>query len=298
MKTTHCASLCLALLLFACEEGDSEASQLERPRVLGVRFEVRDDPQRASPEAGEEVDIRWLVRGPKGAAEVDYVLSACASTGRSSGLPACSGPVFSQAHDRGEQPTLSLRVPVDYSAAQDGGKPILLAGAMCEHGEASFDLRSMLGRCEGSAEVPETFSAYLDVGEDNLNPDLQGASLTFAGESWPETTALPCPELSSPAKGPVAIELRLSASARETVASMTEPLRVTQFTTLGAFSRLFSLVDPESPAPRVELAWSPPKIPKGEGEDMRVMVVVRDQRGGTSWFERCALWRPEAKGEE
>jgi hypothetical protein len=54
----------ISLAISACNSDFTMPFEVEKPRLLAVRFEPKADPSRAWPRVGEQVDLRWLVARP------------------------------------------------------------------------------------------------------------------------------------------------------------------------------------------------------------------------------------------
>lgn len=214
--------LAAATQLVACESDLPQATEIARMRVLGARFEVEGDPERATPEPGERVRVSMPTVFPSVAQETTDVQSlviGCTAPMRFTGsLPICQE--FIDAVAAGEDPTASLPmiddrlrcadlpvqrvqigaislhcvtgepqieldVPADFAADQ-----LLIRGVVCEHGTPFIDpVDPRLFGCEDEdAEailVHGTIAVQKDQADENYNPDIGALEVLREDVPWP-----------------------------------------------------------------------------------------------------------------
>lgn len=270
----------VCLVATACDEGASRAAELQRVRPLGAQVRVASSQERSSPVAGEAVQVEWLVRGPEGRSAVHFVLGVCEAVGEGAALPNYTGPVFAHAQGQHTTPRLDFTVPADTRADE-----LLVAGAFCESSPASFDEQHMLGACEDGA-LPESVSLHITLGESNLNPDLSRAELMLDAVAWPDGE---CPALLT--DGATHVLGGRLPGAREQVGDSPERLEellVAHVANRAGMARLLSIVDSSATEAVFEVPWT--SAPSQGAGPVHFTFVVRDQRGGIAWLDRCATW--------
>ena len=276
------ATCAAGLWLFACSEGPSEASTLTRVRALGARVEVEGSPDLSSPAPGDSAQVHWLLRGPGTPQELSYVVQTCEAPARGAGVPVCEVPLGGPERGRGTDPVVSV------SAPEGGEGVLLLVAAFCEEGSARLDPDTLRARCAGSDVLAEAATLYIEVGGDNRNPSIKrDARLWLGNEPWPESPPGECKGPSVSGSEPVDVRLLLPQDARESTADGAEELLVSHLATAGAFDSLFSVIERDAESLELTVAWNPAEDAPAQGE-VRFDFVVRDQRGGTDWIERCA----------
>jgi hypothetical protein len=314
MKRVPCARLAtsgLMPLLVACGDPIHPQQVIEKTRVLAARVEVQTDPERATPEPGEEATARWLVVSPGKMPDVGWTLVACEPTPVASGVSECEKRPFATALvDSGDAttPELIFTVPKQYSSAT-----VLVAGVLCFGGtppQVDDMLRAWprASRCDGGRAQAVTLEVAAEQNADsaNLNPSLQDDRFELDGEPWlvpPSDIDADC------AGGAGSAELPLVSSAsRElevryvSVGSDREPtsdgsgesLLLAFFSTAGKLERTFTVIEwtGESSERSASVDWTLPKHPAKSGQLVRFYFVARDSRGGADWTDRAVCVVP------
>jgi len=281
-------SIACTAALAACGPTFDPASLIDTTRVLGARVEVAGAPDRASPRAGETVDVTWLVTSPAATPPLRWAFAVCTPAG---GLGCASEPlaVF---EGTDVPPRLSFAVPPATSATS-----LIVYGALCAGGDAmsAFDPQSATCTGDGTTAL---LTIPLQLGDDaNHNPTAD-RGFTFDGQPWP-ATGDPCatgPRVTAGTQDHVLGNLT-DASDRERypTASATparESLQISQLTTAGTLQAQFSFVEAtdERATTTVERTWDAPEADEVAAGGLAVTFtfVVRDGRGGTDWTTRAA----------
>jgi len=296
----------LALLaLAACGESPDPGYILKRQRVAGAITTVIGDAGRTTPRPGETVRMEWLTIAPEPVEPTTYLMIACSPSAQAFGVPVCGAApfeIFSQVEPQDEQPSFEIEVPADYEAEQ-----VVLLGAICMGGIVSTDIDPMAGTddlrpCRDDEGTGEIVSATITVeqreGLRNLRPGLE--SLSLRGEELTEDP----PEARAACAGGSLPEVSLDEEAELTITpapdsreayvdpvldeAMVEELQNSLFVTEGTLDRRFTFVDDDDPEPVVEyLAEADPDDPlPDEGRTVKVIVVMRDRRGGVDILSR------------
>lgn len=274
--------IALALFAFAaCDDPFDPGSLITDTRVLGARVEVAEDAERASPGEGETAQVTLLMAAPGALPELSWALLACLDE-------ACETPL-ARAVGHDVSPTLELTVP---AREQLGDAEFLrVVGIVCSRGEP--DER---GACVGAGAkgTALTFQLPLAGQSPNLNPDLTGTSLSYAGKQLTEGEGA-CTGLPMKADGKEHdLKIELGEQARELYLSsdgkeLREELQISHFVDAGELARQFSFVAADDPTqrPQIELSWQMPSADyvKNGDRPVRLLTVVRDLRGGTSLIE-------------
>lgn len=287
------------MLLAACADPFDPGSLIVEPRVLGVQVQVDGAPARATPHPGEMVHLTLLTASLEVQPVFRWALAVCVA-GLAPDKP-CQGEPLLVAQDTSSAPSLTFTVP---SESQLGDANALsLFGIVCSRGEPASDASG--GHCAGDDAhgTPLEYHLALSRGsDDNLQPDLAQTEFRIDGASWPENAPLQPGCAAQPDLPRVRadgkehdIALELGPNARETYLtpdqhSVREELELSHFVTAGKLSRQFSFVERSDTAlrPEVAVSWKAPhdKDLTGNEETVRLIVVVRDQRGGIAQLER------------
>lgn len=175
----------LGLALIGCGIEIPPASELDKPRVLGVFYAAAGDPGRANPIPGESGFIEIVVGEPGPRVPIDLLMIACPPAPISFGAPFCGGAPFSTATRSAE--LAPIRIPLDVPADEEtaSARGVLISGAVCYGG--ALDLSKFEALFAGG-EAPED----LDLCED---PELLGALFTieipFENEDFPNRHPAP-----------------------------------------------------------------------------------------------------------
>lgn len=285
--------------LAACADPFDPGSLIVEPRVLGVQVEVEGAAQRATPHPGETVHITLLTASLEVQPVFHWALAVCVA-GADPQQP-CQGDPLVVARDTSSAPSLTLVVPSESTLG--AARALSLFGVVCSRGEPVSDAAG--GHCagDGAHGTPLSYELALAEGSDeNLQPDLAQTVFRLDGVSWPANTA-PQPGCAAQPDLPRVhadgkehqLAIVLGPNARETYVSrdqraVREELELSQFVTAGALSRQFSFVEASDTTlqPEVTAGWKAPhdKDLTGPEETVRLIVLVRDLRGGIAQTER------------
>jgi hypothetical protein len=296
----------LALLaLAACGESPDPGYLLKRQRVVGAITTVEGDEARTTPRPGETVRMEWLTIAPEPVEPTTWLIIACTPSDQAFGVPVCGAApfeIFSQVEPVDAQPSFEIEVPADYEAEQ-----VVLLGAICMGGVVSTDIDPMAGTenlraCRDDEGTGEIVSATITVEQRpelrNLRPGLMALSLR--GEELTEDP----PEARVACAGGSLPEVSLDEEAMLTITPVPdsretyvdqileeetiEELQNSLFVTEGTLNRRFTFVDDDDPEPEVEFLAEPdPDDPlPAEGRTVKLIVVMRDRRGGVDALSR------------
>ena len=139
------------------------------------------------------------------------------------------------------------------------------------------------------------------AGEPDTDFELRFEVASETSNFHPRMGEVTLPDGCVVAGGPaVTIGVTTAGSDRETYVradgtSAREGLRLSFFTTAGELARQFAVVPADAPddAPVVEDTWRPPRADEvgPEGLQVRLIIVVRDLRGGVDFTERTLCVR-------
>ncbi len=294
-------------------------------RVLGAKFEVDGEPERAWPRVGESGTVTWQVAGPMGAVPVGWAFVICPATITPTGVRVCVGEpldIQSQMTPSTDPPSFPVTFP---EAALEDVSDVLVQGVLCPNGSPTIDFENADVSCAGSDE-PRQIAAYAihieRSGASNRNPSVPADALTFAGEVWGEPTATPpetgCEAMAGTAELPLArrsaagemgtdprgdeapqevITITAADADRETYETnsgdeVRENLVFAHYATAGQPARVFSVIDDdETTMPALRWSYPPANDIAADGTLMRFFVTLIDERGGTDWTTRhlCIL---------
>ncbi|MCA9582692.1 MAG: hypothetical protein KC416_12915, partial [Myxococcales bacterium] len=259
----HIAAILLALLAIGCLEDFDSATIISKNRVLGARIGVVGDEGRASPKAGEEVAIEWLVVDEEAPRRLSWAFLACAQGPTDSGQFYCiAEPFFVEIEPApgNAAPALRFQVPPDIDR-------ILVRGIICAEGTPDLDLEALSARCAGGDAMESSVILSVDVQEEgdtpNQNPSITGTTFKFATDEWdavPAGTAVDCQ--TPPDEVPTAprsktdalIEIIPAAEPEEYTVpgtngvgtrTVTEDLFFSHYVTAGEMDRQYSTIDPD-----------------------------------------------------
>lgn len=303
-------SIFLATLLtcgaVACGDPIKEAQRIEELRVLGAQAAVDGDPERATPAAGESVNVEWLLADPSGLPPMAvWSMLACVAESNASGIPFCRDEPLTtveQSDPSDATPSVTFTVP-DADTLGDAKKVTVLA-IFCDSGsiELGSDLESTT--CDGAGTIQKaSLDIFLTNDEQvpNLNPNLSDAVLELDGEPWePDPAVIDCESADAPRLRADGHEYRVTLNMGEDVRQTKpeeldvvelEALQISHLSSLGVFDRRFSGVESEDSNLTIEVPWKAPdelSAPAPAG----FYFVVRDDRGGASWLTRTLCIDP------
>ncbi len=300
-----------------CTDDLTPSSQVDKLRILAAQVRAGVEGAAAWPLPGERVEVAWLLGHPAEARPVNAALAVCEAGLRSEDFPGCASPPFVvEQSDPSPTPTFSFQVPESEQAWSNGRLTMFFAA--CSEGVPFADLDGFQVRCEPAGRA---VSALLEVRvADNDVPNMNPPEpqLQFGGDIWePLTGQLPpwdacrsdesaLPTARAGGADP-AITLLYPEGARERSiqgeavqgeTEQQEELLISHFTTLGAMSRKFSVLDADAPeGALLEVEWDVSEDQLegkvgAEGALTRFYFITRDQQGGVSWAERYACLLP------
>jgi hypothetical protein len=289
----------LTALLVACGDPIKHVELIEEPRVLAARAEVMGDEERAAPNPGETVRLRWLVAAPEGDPLSGFSLEACAIPEHAHGFVSCADAPFARGAGDASQanPEFSFTLPADWDA--EAQPRVAVLGNLCANGAGAET------GCATGVALPVSFDSFLAGAErTNMNPNIPAEAIALDGVTWPSgdmpsgaCSGLGLPEISL-GGGQHQIQISLPDSVREalprhsSVDAAREELRISHFSSLGELERPFSEILPEETAVSASVGWKPPKSAAPDGELVRFWFVVRDLRGGSDFTERALCLLP------
>lgn len=330
----HSLLFFVALGLFFCGCGPEipPASEIDKPRVLGVFYSADAEPARANPIPGETGSVEIVIGEPGPRTPVDLLMIACPPAPINFGAPFCAGPPFATVTRSSERSPIRVPLEVPTGEAVASSRGILLSGAVCFGG--ALDLAKFEALFSGG-EPPEG----LDLCED---PELLGALFTieipFEDEAFPNRHPLPLevlfegeafeslaspdePTLGCRGKG-IAREviadgeerifiLRGDPSSHETIErfnpqterteSATEELQLGRYATHGRVIGTYAYL--ELGDDDLEMRWEAPDSSDEDeavdpsGELARFVFTVRDRRGGFAYSTGALCVIPDPASE-
>lgn len=240
MKPIFWAALAFACVA-ACGESPGKAWLVDRPRVLGARFE------------GTEVD--WLVPAPGAPRRLGWSFATCVAPRGNFAAPRCEGAIATSGSGTSEGDEARMDVGTLPDAA-------LVLAAFCEGDvPATFDPRSFEATCASGAE-PLLASAKSPL-PGNKNPAVADAAVAV-----PQGCV-------QPGGAEEQLLFRFEDEQREAG----ETLLVATFVTGGELERTYSSLEPDEPAPKtVSVGWKPPET---EGDVRSFFVLRDGRGGTT-----------------
>ena len=306
-------ALAASVICWACGDPIKDPQLIEETRVLGARVEVDGDPDRATPEPGESVTVRWLVADPGEQLQRTWAFAVCAAADVAHGTPLCVAPPFAVI-ESGQlalgEPSFSVTVP-PLDELHDAPQLSVL-GVICTEGSAHLGEDWADTYCEGSATQESLVSLDIWLQQDELsnrNPSLAGMQVRLDGNPWAETDpaaadSIDCTraDLGLPSTTAGSEEHRITftpaAENQEPLPTShpqdepLEELQLQHFVTAGELERAYSNLDPTTVGSQVELLWDAPSEVGADGEVVRFYLVARDLRGGVGWTERTLCLLP------
>lgn len=323
MKKIFIALVLPCLALVGCEKL-SPAVRVQDTRIVGGEVSVEGDPTRASPMAGETMNIRLYVASPVGVNDtLNWAFYTCLQSLSAGGLPKCEGDFSLENVSMGSgTPMFSVVTPTPNEPPPDlttSNKPtVLVNGIVCINGMPSLDATTMQASCgEGATR---TFPLVMrvpiqtDAASTNHNPTF--GDVIHRGETlWPENsadgvTATGCasmpdtPELPHVSRGmgePMVVNfVMLDASNAELISTnadtgaMTlETLQINMTATAGdSDGSPFEVLDGDAIPERFDIRWTPPETVSSSGELVKFWFVMRDGRNGSTITQRAICLLP------
>lgn len=270
------AGVCLAALLGGCGDPLKDAQRIEESRVLAVQIEGPGGT--ATPSAGEDATVRFLLAGPDGPEPAQVAYRVCEAADSARGVPYCVGDTLAEGVLRAGSsvPELDFTLPLD--ATPESRLAVL--GVVCVKGDPSLGIDPEDFTCSGgNRPLRLSFDAYVGGSERNRNPDLSQLSVVISGQAV---------SLSDPDAHPSCDEGTVMVGAGEShqvVVSLgsesredDEWLQVSHFATRGKFERQYTVIEPGESA-SATLDWKAPDV----GVASAHYLVVRDGLGGVAF---------------
>lgn len=268
----------MALGTVGCGDPIKFGQDLDQARVLGVQLEGAAG--RASAQPGKDVRLEVLLAGADGPVATRVALTVCEASDSARGVPSCDGRTYtSQKLDSSTRPSLSFTVPDD--APQE--RRLAVLGVACEDGEPHLGEEPLDFGCVGSKVTPLRFSldAIVLDDTDNINPDLSGLSVDYAGDEAqlePTSQTPTCEGALEVGVGEV-FEIAIELGERARQVELDELLQVSHFSTAGRYERQYTVLDDPSAESSFLLEWEAPLEPG----PVKHYLVVRDDAGGVSF---------------
>lgn len=313
----------LSLLLVGCERL-SPVFLVRDTRIIGGEVSVEGDPTRASPMAGEQMNVRFFVASPVDVNDtLNWAFYSCLQSLSAGGLPRCEGEFDLGTLSMGSGPPMfSIETPTPSEPPPDvmsSVKPtVLINGIVCINGTPSFDAMTMQPSC--GSDATRTFPLVMrvpiqtDAESTNRNPSF-GDVIHRGDTLWPENAAdgislngcasMPdSPELPHVSRGtgqePMIINFKmLDAANAELISTNTETgemrfeaLQINMTTTAGDSGSSFEVVDGDAIPAMFDVRWTPPESVSGDGELVKFWFVMRDGRNGAAITQRAICLVP------
>lgn len=272
MHTLRILAVAGLLATTACTDPLTPVSRIERARILGARVDVAGAPGRATPLAGEQATVTWIVATPDGQPrELAWAFVACAAD---PAAPAgCSGEPFAFAEGAGATPTLAFETPAIAGSLR-------VAGIICEAGRPSVDSGG-LPACEGDGAIATIVE--LGIGSATNHHPCVG-ELALGDGVWPaEPARCGDPATTVSARDPIEIGWR-AVDDREVYPTADgearELLQLATFATAGDVEDHFAIVEADDGSLERTIEWVPPNEVAADGTIVHFTFVIRDGRGG------------------
>lgn len=296
----------------ACSEGLEPTGRITKPRIIGVRSVVRQEPvgegpARTNARPGETLDLTFLVTQPGEETANAWAFLICVPAATTFGVARCEGEpldfVSSMAPSLGA-PAFSFQVPEGTNADLLYVGAVCLGGALREFGGVE-DMESLESPCAGEGTgrlLTGALRVQTEESPENYAPSIEG--VTLDGESWMqpppggEESCADLPSLSYSAGSAMEIEVFPSAGSREPYNDgEVEELPVAFFSTERGLSRFYHVIEDRTPHARAdfdvaEIPRSDAKTIPDEGRVVRFEFVMRDDRGGVDRATRSLCLLP------
>ncbi len=276
----------------ACGEPPFDGWRLDRTRVLAARVEAIAEPSRASLRPSEPARITWLVTGRAPPPRLAWAFAACVPPAGLRASPRCEGPalVSGSGASPGERAVMDLVVPP--AEAAPGASELLVLAAFCTAGDVALDPRAFEATC-ASGERPLLATTRLPIATGaapvNANPAIEAGAIRLGDAVWPEAAGSTCDGLPSVRVGTeVSVAVTPRPIDREVSPAGREALLLATFADAGELERQFTALEPEDEGDLV----FPFVAPSAVGERVRLVFVLRDGRGGTSFTTRALCAAP------
>lgn len=240
MKRALCIAATVAAFA-ACDDGPGKAWLVDRPRVLGARFEGSA--------------VTWLVASPGAPPQFGWAFATCAAPSGNFASPRCDGPVATSGTGTADREDVRM----DVGAVTE---TTLVVAAFCGGGvPSSFDPRSFEATCASGAEP--LLASVKGPAAGNRNPPIaDGAIVTPPACVRPE--------------GP---EEQLGFRFEDAQREPGESLLLATFVTGGELDHTYAALESGEAAPKdVRVAWKPPA---DEGEVKVFFVLRDGRGGTT-----------------
>lgn len=278
MKTSRPVALshgifALSFTLMACGDPLKFPQDLEETRVIGVQ--VQSDSGYGWPGADESAEVRILVAGPDGPAQIETAYQVCLAPATSRGVPYCAGSALAT----GQTPRSD---DVSFSFEGQAGllpeQRVVLLGVGCESGHPKQQRSPEDWACSNGSSALRFSYETEAASVQNKNPELGRTVISYDEVEVEFEATNAAPSCSGPrilTEQSALIQLKLDTRAAEAE----EVLQLSHFSSRGRFERQYTILDVDADL-SVELEWTAPDQPGA----VKSYLVVRDSRGGTSWL--------------
>jgi hypothetical protein len=275
--------------LIGCDDEHAGVELIEKTRVLTARVEVVGVPNRASPLPGEAVNVRFLVVAPEPEPTFAFALASCVAIDSAYTVPECAGEPFARGTSLepvAALPSVEFVTPLELS----GSEWLAVTGVICPAGGTLND-ESSDGCSNGPAQAVSVDFPLDDGRAPNTNPTLLRVSLDGAELPEDSATSQDCaalPQIPGGSKHPLLVELDPSSRdplpVIETSDAARESLLVSYYITAGILKHAWGSIPSTATNNAVATEWDPPAT--SSPLLARIIIVVRDGRGGSDFTER------------
>jgi hypothetical protein len=280
----------LAPQLMGCDEDHAGVELIEKTRVLTARVEVAGEPSRASPLPGETVSVRFLVVAPEPEPTFAFSLASCVAIDSASTVPECSGEPIARGaslEPLAALPSLEFVTPAELI----GTEWLAVTGVICPaggtlNGETTDACSNGRGQAV-SVDFPLDDGNAPNSNPTLLNVGLDGAELSADTASSEDCSALPQIKAGSK-QHPLRVEVDPSSRdplpVIESSDASRESLLVSYFITGGILEHAWGSLPSTAASNAVATRWEAPAT--SAPLIARIIIVVRDGRGGSDFTER------------
>jgi hypothetical protein len=286
----------LAPQLIGCDEDHAGVELIEKTRVLTARVEVAGEPSRASPLPGETVNVRFLVVAPEPEPAFAFSLASCVAIDSASTVPECRGEPIARGaslEPLAELPSMEFVTPAELT----GSEWLAVTGVICPAG-GTLNGETTDACSNGRAQAVSVDFPLDDGSAPNTNPTLltvglDGAELSVDTASSEDCSALPQIKAGSK-QHPLRVEVdpnsRDPLPVVESSDAPRESLLVSYFITHGILEHAWGSLPSSGTTHAVTTRWDAPAT--GDALVARIIIVVRDGRGGSDFTERRVCVMP------
>jgi len=242
MKTSRPMALshgvfALSFTLMACGDPLKFPQDLEETRVIGVQ--VQSDSGYGWPGADESAEVRVLVAGPDGPAQLETAYQVCLAPETSRGVPYCAGSALAT----GQTPSSD---DVSFSFEGRSGllpeQRVVILGVGCESGQTKQRGSPKDWGCSDGSNALRFSYETEAASVQNKNPQLDRTVLSYDNVEVEFEATKVAPTCSGPrilAEHTALIQLKLDTKAAEAE----EVLQLSHFSSRGRFERQYTILD-------------------------------------------------------